>query len=330
MLNARPGAPPWVIVLPFEPTNCAWSPTPPSAAATSGSASDPGERRLRERRRVLGAPEGLLAGHDRVRPGVRGRVDRVEPGVDRVGEDERAADHRDAHDDRERGQDQPELAPEDVLERDADHDAAAGTPSSSFIVFSTSAAVAPVLIEDDLAVGEVEDAVGDRGGARVVGDHDDRLPVGVAAVAEQREDLGARSRVEVAGRLVGEDRPSAARRASARPRPAAAGRRRARSAGACGGATSPTFSISSANHFSSTFSPAIESGSFDVLLGVQHREQVVELEDEADVLAPQVRELVVVHARDLLAGDVTRAARRLVEPGEDVHQRRLARARTGP
>ncbi len=38
VLNARPGAPPWVIVLPFEPTNCAWSPIPPSAAATSGRA----------------------------------------------------------------------------------------------------------------------------------------------------------------------------------------------------------------------------------------------------------------------------------------------------
>ena len=62
-----------------------------------------------------------------------------------------------------------------------------------------------LLVEDDQAVGEVEDAVGDRGRARIVGHHHDRLAVVVARAPEQREDLGARARVEVARRLVGED-----------------------------------------------------------------------------------------------------------------------------
>jgi hypothetical protein len=61
-----------------------------------------------------------------------------------------------------------------------------------------------------------------------------------------------------------------------------------------------------------------------VLLGREHGEEVEELEDEADVLAPQLRELVVVKGRDLGAVDLDRAARRPVEAGQDVHERRLA------
>jgi hypothetical protein len=65
----------------------------------------------------------------------------------------------------------------------------------------------------------------------------------------------------------------------------------------------------------------------DVLGRRQHGQQVEELEDEADVVAPQLRELAVVQAADVDAGDGDLARRGLVEAGEDVHQRRLARAR---
>ncbi len=77
--------------------------------------------------------------------------------------------------------------------------------SSSFIVFRISASLCAARSSTTLPVEQVEDPVGDRRGARVVGDHHDRLAVGCAHVAQQREDLGARLRVEVAGRLVGED-----------------------------------------------------------------------------------------------------------------------------
>ena len=53
-------------------------------------------------------------------------------------------------------------------------------------------------------VGEVEHAVGDRGGARLVRDHHDRLAELLDRVAQELEDLGAGRRVEVAGGLVGE------------------------------------------------------------------------------------------------------------------------------
>ena len=65
----------------------------------------------------------------------------------------------------------------------------------------------------------------------------------------------------------------------------------------------------------------------DVLFGGEHRQQVEELEDKADVLPAQARQLAVVERGDLGAGDLDRALGRLVEPGEDVHERRLAGAR---
>ena len=84
----------------------------------------------------------------------------------------------------------------------------------------------------DAAVGEEQDAVGGRGGARVVRDHDGRLAVLVDRGAQQVEHAGAGGGVEVAGRLVGEQHGRACRSARGRRRRAAAGRRRA--APACG------------------------------------------------------------------------------------------------
>ncbi len=64
-----------------------------------------------------------------------------------------------------------------------------------------------------------------------------------------------------------------------------------------------------------------------VLLGGEHRQQVEELEDEAELLAAQLGQLAVVEAGDLLAVEQDGAGGRLVEAGEDVHQGRLAGAR---
>ena len=63
-----------------------------------------------------------------------------------------------------------------------------------------------------------------------------------------------------------------------------------------------------------------------VLLGGEDRQQVEELEDEAELVAAQLGQLAVVEAGDLDPVELDRAGGRLVEPGEDVHQRRLAGA----
>src|SRR4029077_15523850 len=68
-------------------------------------------------------------------------------------------------------------------------------------------------------------------------------------------------------------------------------------------------------------------GQDDVFLGRQHREQVEELKDEADVSTAQLGQLVVSERGDVDSIDLDSAARRLVEAGQDVHQRRLSRAR---
>src|SRR5919197_492064 len=62
----------------------------------------------------------------------------------------------------------------------------------------------------------------------------------------------------------------------------------------------------------------------DVLLGREHRQEVEELEDEADVLTPQLRQVAVLELRDLLALDRDLTAGRAVKAREDVHERRLA------
>src|SRR5512133_2720820 len=55
---------------------------------------------------------------------------------------------------------------------------------------------------DDPPVGEEHDAVGVASGRRVVRHHHDRLPMLVDGVPQEPEELGARARVQVPGRLV--------------------------------------------------------------------------------------------------------------------------------
>ena len=142
-----------------------------------------GQRRRRRRCSVLNA--ALRVSTASV-PGVGRLEDVVEGVVDLVRQDERAGDHRDAEQDRERrsgpcaacGSASPrsdQLA--HLLERLHDVEDLVGREV--------------LAVRDDQAVGEEHDAVGDRGRARVVRDHHDRLAVLVDRAAQQLEDLGA-------------------------------------------------------------------------------------------------------------------------------------------
>src|SRR2546428_9331830 len=68
-------------------------------------------------------------------------------------------------------------------------------------------------------------------------------------------------------------------------------------------------------------------GKDDDLLGVQHRQQVEELEDEPDVPAAELRETGVAQFGDVRAGDGDLGRGRLVTPCESVNQRRPGQAR---
>src|SRR5919197_1327489 len=177
-----------------------------------------------------------------------------------------------------------------------------------------------------LAFGQEQDAVGDRRRVRVVGDHDRGLAEAVDEVAHEREDLGAGGRVEVAGRLVGEhDR---------RPRGEGAGDGHALLLPAGHLARTVLAALGQPDLGDQLVVPAwlgLAAGDLerqeDVLLRREHRQQVEELEDEADVIAPQRGQPGVVEAGHLGIADPHLPTVGLVEAGEDVHERRLARAR---
>ena len=231
MPKASGGAPRVEITSPFFFVSCAKSLMPPAAASTSGSAWTSSSSASGN---GGGCPKSVVNASLPVMtasvPAYDSREDVVERLVDRVGEDVRAADHRDAEHDRERGEDRAELAPGEALEGDGDH-----RPASSFIAASTSGALERPTSLTIEPVGEEEDAVGHRGRARLVGHHQRRLAVACrpsrGAARGSRRPSSSRGCRSARRRRA----PSASRRARARSRRAAAGRPTAPPGGGCGG-----------------------------------------------------------------------------------------------
>ena len=134
-----------------------------------------------------------------------------------------------------------------------------------------------------------------------MGDHDDRLAELVDGAAQEVEHVAAGRRVEVAGRLVGEDHGGAGDQC---PRDRDALLLAAGELGRAMGAPVPE---------SDGLDQRLEPGGIGVLAGDPHRQQhvllggedrqqVVALEDEADLRAPQEREVVVIERVEPRAG----------------------------
>ena len=161
-----------------------------------------------------------------------------------------------------------------------------------------------------------------------MGDHHGRLAVARDGVAQEREDLRARRRVEVAGRLVGEhDGGPGDERACDRDALLLATRE------LCGAVPE---AVSEADRGDQLPAPGRirplacdRQRQEDVLLRREHREQVEELEDEADVAAPELRQPGVAERAEGRAVDPHLTRGRPVQTREKVHERRLAGAR-GP
>src|SRR6516165_3546683 len=183
----------------------------------------------------------------------------------------------------------------------------------------------PVKPAGDPPVGEEDDPVGVAGGHRVVGDHDDRLAELAHAAAEQVQDLRTGPGVEVAGGLVGEDdlRPAGQgprdgdplllpagqlRRAVPQPRAQAHRVHNRAEPGSVGGA------------------PRDVQREGDIVRRGEGRQQVVGLEDEADVVAAQPGQPALRQRGDLGAADPHPPAVGAVQPRHAVHERGL----TGP
>ena len=167
------------------------------------------------------------------------------------------------------------------------------------------------------------------GGVRVVRDHDDRLAVLAIERLQQLEDLVAGLAIEVAGRLVAEQqrRVGDDRARDADALLLAAGELARVVLRAVGQADDLERDRRARLRRSRLRQLREQQRQLDVALGGQHRQQVVELEDEADVLRAPLRQRAAAERRSIShAGDLDRAARRLIEAAHQIEQRRLARS----
>ena len=146
--------------------------------------------------------EGELAADVDVRAGVGPGDGAAQRLVEGVGEHQGARHEGNAEQDGDAGGQEPQLARGQVLEGGLEH----RDQSPNFLRrSSTRSAVGADISSTMRTVGEEEDALGVGGGDGVMGDHDDRLTELVHRGAHERQDLGARAGVEVAGGLVAED-----------------------------------------------------------------------------------------------------------------------------
>ena len=233
---------------------------------------------------------------------VRGVEDAVERVVDRVREDVGPGDHHHPEKHRERRQAGAQLARPEPAKRQRGHPV--GLQQLVHVLDVRRGRVV-----HDPAVAQHDHAVADRRGVGVVGDHHDRLVELVDGLAKEVEHLGAGAGVEVAGRLVGED-DRRARDERARDRDALL-----LAARELGGPMRAA--VVEADGVDQVIDPLVvdvaagdRERQDDVLLRRQDGQQVEGLEDEADLLAAKLGQMVVVERRDLGAVDVDRARRR--------------------
>ena len=189
---------------------------------------------------------------------------------------------------------------------------------------SVSSAGAAVVL--DAAVHDLDHPLAPLGDVRVVGDDHDRLAPGVHPV-EDLEDLEAGLAVEVAGGLVGEDQ-----RGLVHERPGD-GRPLALSPGELGRAVlcpvreaDPVEGRARQLLALRARDPGIQEGELHVAQKRGLGEEVEGLEDEADLLVADGRDLEARELVDVVSLQAVGAGGGGVEAAEDVHEGRLAGA----
>src|SRR5437867_889605 len=178
------------------------------------------------------------------------------------------------------------------------------------------------------ALVEVDDPLGALGGVRIVGHHDDGLLELPVEPVEQLEDLLGRLAVEVAGGLVGEQHRGVAHdRARDRHALLLAARELARVVVHAIGEPDQLEREQGALAALLAAHAHEQQRQLDVLERGQHRDQVVELEDEADVARAPHRELAPVQLVDRGVPHPHLARGRTVDAADQVEERRLAAPR---
>ncbi len=189
-------------------------------------------------------------------------------------------------------------------------------------------ALGDLLIDLNLPVAEANEPRAVLGDVHLVRDEDDGDAALAIELLEDVHDLDARARIEVSGRLVGEDdRRLVDERARDRDALLLTARQLVRKVVK---ALAEADDLERLHGAAVTLGrlhlrPAVvEQGQLDVVERRGPRQQVEALEHEPDLLVADDGQLVLRHARDVLAVEEVVAARGAVEAPEDVHQRRLA------
>ena len=181
-------------------------------------------------------------------------------------------------------------------------------------------------IVNDAAVANFDDAIGIGGHLRIVRDDDHGVAFGVQ-LAQNAHDFLSALAVQCAGRLVGENDFTAidqcARDTHALLLPAG------KLIGAVVFALAQTETLQQCGTARASLLgrvARINGGDFDIAHGVQVSQQVIALENEAEILAAQTRQFVRFHSAGFLPIDQIAAACRPIQTTEDIHQRGFARA----
>lgn len=164
------------------------------------------------------------------------------------------------------------------------------------------------------------------GGGGVVGDHDDGFVEVAVEFAEEFHDVVRGLFVEVAGGFVGNDEVGVHGDGAGNGNALLLSARElvGRVFGAVGKPDDGkcVFDLLAAFGFRERREHERE---FDVLVGGEHGDEVVELEDEADVVGAPFRELRFAHCADVVAEHIHSAAAWLVNAGYDIEQGCFAR-----
>ena len=218
--------------LPSLPMIWAVPNTEPSAVRTPSTAPDRRQQRRRDGLAV-GLGDRLHAAHLDGGPRVGGLEDAVEGLVDRVPEDEGPHHEADPEHDRERGQEEPELAGEQVPDG-LPEDHVLGPAPMVFMRSRIDSGVGSSISPTIRPSAEEQHPVRLARGGRLVRDHDDGLAELVRGAAHERRAAPPTTGSRAARSARPRRRCPGATPAPGRRRPAAAARPRARRAGASG------------------------------------------------------------------------------------------------
>jgi hypothetical protein len=180
---------------------------------------------------------------------------------------------------------------------------------------------------DQLSLVEVQDALGTLGGTRVVRDEQNGFVQIAIEGIEQVEDFLGRARIEITGWLVRDDQ-----RGIGDDRPCDADTLLLTAGQLAGTVLEPirqSNQVEGVEHLLLALRARQrqqQERQLDVLVRGEDRQQMIELENEADVPGAPARELALRHSRDEIVADPDFARGRLIESGNQIQQRRLAGA----